>query len=517
MGTSKGADHNSLNILAGGAAIVIVFGVVGYALSFLSSLLAARYFGPSNFGIYSLATTLLGIATLIAYLGIPAGISRFVPYYHAQHDERSLVGYLRFVLAVPLFISLAISVLFFVFAENIAHFFSYPAPLVQLLRIVSIIIPFRIISDMLGSIITARKLVLFDQLRYNVMEKGSFLLGLIIVLFFHLNLYALMVVMASSILVSFFYSIVAYNTKVRISLRGAHTTHYREWLNFSLPLLFSGFLILIISWSDRIFIGKFLTSADLGIYSVVFSLVTVLVFFQSAFSVLFVPLIAEHYARDEHDQISFIFRKAAGWVFGLSFPVFLVLLLYSKQLLTIFYGPSYAAGYLALVILSIGFLINISTGLNKEVILLHGLTKFLFLNSFFIATYNIVLNLLLVPSYGILGAAVASSSAMILDNIICLAKARRYEHLSFDMAYSLKFIVAGITSFVVALFIFRIPGIAIASRFALSSITYILLFGLLLLLLRTLQKEEIDIMLDMEKRLGLNLAPLRRVLRRLID
>ena len=135
------------------------------------------------------------------------------------------------------------------------------------------------------------------------------------------------------------------------------------------------------------------------------------------------PLISENYAKNNKEQISFLFKKSASWIFGLSFPLFLIIIMFSKQILTLFYGVEYAAGYIPLVIVATGFIINIATGLNIQILTLHKKTRFIFYVNVVIAFSNIILNILLIPVWGIVGAAVSSAFAMAIQNIIFLSLA----------------------------------------------------------------------------------------------
>ena len=262
-------------------------------------------------------------------------------------------------------------------------------------------------------------------------------------------------------------------------------------------------------WSDNLVIAKYLPAEQLGIYAAAFSLGSLLDFFQRAFSPIFTPLITEQYVKGNHAEISFLFRKSAAWIFGLTFPIFLVMFFYAPFVLHFIFGEGYIPGASVLMIIALGFLINIATGLNYNILLLHQKTKVMFILNVIIVISNVLMNIALIPYFGIVGPALASGGALALKEVISFFIAKRYEKISLDYRYNLKFILAGLPSILIALFIFyQIPHFY--TGIIVSALIYVPLYILFLLLLRTFKEEDYKILLVIEKRTGISFSFLKR-------
>jgi len=509
---NKNISLDNLKQLVHGAGIVFLFGIFGYLFSFLFKIIIARYFGPENFGIYTLTMTLLGMGVLFAGLGISVGIPRYIPLYKHSKEKKLLSGYINFIFKTLIFSSVFFSFFIFIFAENITNFFNFPIEFSLFLKIIAWVIPVKIIKKTIRSIFVAEKKIMYPQFTNNIVEKFLLVLGAIIIWHLNFGIIHLIILMALTTLLTLFFDIYFYKTKINLDISKKGTYRIKEWIYFSIPLLFTSIFAYLISWTDNLVIGKFLEPTDLGIYSIAYSLAIALVFFQDIFGALFLPLISENYAKKKYSEITFLFKKSSAWVFGLTFPVFLIMAMYSKDILNIFYGASFELGYLPLMIIAFGLLIGISTGMSNQILILHKKTKLIFWVNIVIATFNLILNIVLIPLIGIIGAAITSAASFVLQKFILLIFASKYEKIRFDWFYNLKFIIAGIPSILFAALFFRI-GLHILIAVIGSLIVYSWVYLLLLLLLRTFTKEDFQIVLAIEKKFGIDLKFLKQIVR----
>ncbi len=505
-------DNRLLAQMARGAGIAFIYSIFGFGLLFLFRLFAARYFGPEDFGVFSLLETIFGVSLLISGLGLLRGIRRYVPYYSSRKEHSLLKGYLQFVTITSLTSSVLFSILIYVFSTEITAFFGFPVEFSRFLELLTFILPLKLLDQIFRQTLVGYKKIGFSKFSNEVLEKSILIIGIGIIWFLELEVIWLVIfyLIARTFPLVFDYLVFLRFNKIPKKVKPSYMQ--KEWLFFSLPLLLSGVFGFVIGWTDNILIARFLEPAMLGIYATVFSLAGLLKFFQRSFALIFLPLVSENLAKKDN-QITFLFKKASSWVFGFSFPIFLVFLFYSEEILTLLYGPSYSIGYGALMILSVGFLINVGSGLGTQVIMLHKKTNIIFYVNILVAILNIVLNLILIPIHGIMGAAVASAVSMAMQNLIFYYFASRMESLPFDFIYYLKFIVAGIPAVFLASLMFRL-GIndLFAAIFAIG--LYGGLYLLFLLILKTFTKEDFLILLMIEKKLGINLRVLKRIVMR---
>ncbi len=505
-------NTNPLDQLAQGAGINFVLGILGSIMFLFFTLIAARYYGPERFGLFIMAKTLLGVGGIIVTLGIPRSILKFIPHYMSIGDNKSLSGFVRFIYIFPLISSVVIGGSTYLFAPQITAFFEFPLIFTNLLRIVALILPIQALTDITRNVLYAEKQILYGAIGRELIEKTALILGILFIISFKLDLQALVVLLGISLTLSLAYNSMVHFSIIKLDLSKDIRYRFGEWLNLSLPLLFTGFLVFFIRWTDNFVIAKFLDATELGIYSAAFTFPMFLGVFRRSFALIFVPLVSESYAKKNSGEIELLFKKSAGWLFGITFPLFLVVTVHSKRILSLLFGESYSAGSTALIIIAVGVMINFSSGLGDQVLLVNKKTKFIFWVNSLIFSYNLAMNLILVPRFGINGAAISTGSSIALQHLIFLLLAKKYQKLQFDYIYNLKFIVAGIFAILVStlalLFNFEeVMAILVVA------ILYVGTYIAVLRALKTFTKEDQAVIKTLEQRLRVNMDFIKKLLR----
>jgi len=131
------------------------------------------------------------------------------------------------------------------------------------------------------------------------------------------------------------------------------------------------------------------------------------------------------------------------WNFYLGLCPFVVLMLFPRETLIVLFGADYEAGQTALMILAVGQLINSATGSNGPLLVMTGHQKpWLWLSASALVA-NIVLCFILIPLFGIAGAAIGTSITVGGMNLLAVYLAMRYERVwPYDQRY-FKGIAAG--------------------------------------------------------------------------
>jgi O-antigen/teichoic acid export membrane protein len=201
---------------------------------------------------------------------------------------------------------------------------------------------------------------------------------------------------------------------------------------------------------------------------------------------------------------------------SLIFPAFLLVLLFPGQIIKILFGAEYIAGATALSILMFGFMIGAVVGPAGEVLGTYGRTRILMMTIYIAAAINLSLNFLLIPIYGINGAAVATGFSLALLYILNFLFAYRVAKVQpFRLSY-LKIIVASLTAvFVVYLLTKYVIGV---STFVLIAMLFVFLlfYFLLLLLMKSFEEEDLMIMRAIDQRLGTKSDWIREIIKRFL-
>jgi O-antigen/teichoic acid export membrane protein len=168
------------------------------------------------------------------------------------------------------------------------------------------------------------------------------------------------------------------------------------------------------------------TSEEVGVYAACVRVAVALVLFLTAVSYVFSPFVADLHARGERERLDRLFKAITRWTVAGTIPALLLMLIEPQAILRIFGGSNFAQGTTALRILSIGQAINVSVGAAGFVLIMAGRTGWDLVVYGCSVVLDFVLALLLVPKFGINGAAAAQAITIALSNWFRLSLVRRF-------------------------------------------------------------------------------------------
>jgi O-antigen/teichoic acid export membrane protein len=160
---------------------------------------------------------------------------------------------------------------------------------------------------------------------------------------------------------------------------------------------------------------------------------------------MFAPRIAAEDARGERQQLERMLKRVTYWNVSLAIPVFAALLLLPGPLLRLF-GHTYASGATALAILAAGQLFNAATGPLGQLINMSGRPYVTLVNNAGVAILNVVGCLLLIPPFGLTGAACSTTASITLVNLIKLAQVRALFRINPFRLDAVRALAAGIAT-----------------------------------------------------------------------
>jgi hypothetical protein len=147
------------------------------------------------------------------------------------------------------------------------------------------------------------------------------------------------------------------------------------------------------------------------------------------------PTLARLHDQGDRDGLHRLYVTATRWAFTVTLPFFLVIVLFRESILLVF-GEAFAAGSTALLILAFAEIVNAGTGICGPMLDMTGHTMMKLLNAITLTVILVVGNALLIPPYGVLGAAIASLSGITISNVMCLVEIWWLERLvPFDLSF----------------------------------------------------------------------------------
>jgi O-antigen/teichoic acid export membrane protein len=516
--------NQSLQKIAKGTGIIVIGTIIGMLFGFVSRVIIIRYITQTEYGIFSLALVLTSIFITISTLGLQEGATRYIAYFRGKKEEGKVRGVISSSIKIALVASIIFSLILFLSSDIISTNIFHSSELSTPLKIFSATIPLTVLIGIFTSFFRG-----FDRVEPNVYFQNilrsfiyiSFLAGAILLgLSFLGVLYAYLASLAITCIAFAIYTIKklplpAFSVKKGADAHAATaiTPIGKELLLFSFPLLAVAMLNMIMSWTDILMLGYFKTPDVVGLYNGALPLARLIPMTLTSVGFIYVPIVSGLYSKKLIGEMGRTYQVLTKWIFSVTIPLFFILFLFPETVLNLLFGMNYIQAASALRILALGFMFHAFLGLNGLSLMVMGKTRFLMLNSLSGAISNVVLNVALIPIFGIVGAAFASFLSYSVVNILNSTKLYQFSKIHpFTRNYAKPI---GISIGLLAL-IYVFTSYLKIDFWMLPLLLSLFLFGygLLLLLTRSFDKEDIVMILAIEKKTGIDAEPIKRLLRR---
>ena len=509
--------NQSLQKIAKGTGIIFIGTIIGMLLGFVGRIIIVRYITQTEYGIYCLALVIISIFVTISTLGLSEGSTRYIAYFRGKKEEGKVRGVISASIKIAIIASISLATISFFISDFISTSIFHAPDLSTPLKIFSIAIPFTVLITVFISIFRG-----FDRVEphvyfQNILRNVLFILFLIAVVLFGLSFLGVIYAYVFSIAVTGI-AFVIYMLKrspLVIGKVSAGNPMTKELLFFSIPLLAVSMLMMVMSWTDTLMLGYFKTPDVVGLYNAALPLAGLLSMTLSSMSFIYIPIISQLYSKNLIEELKRSYIILTKWIFLATLPIFFVLFLFPDVVLNLLFGSRYIGASVALQILAFGFFLNICLGFTYNTLLVLGKSKFLMWTFVISAIINVILNMVLIPPMGIIGASIASAFSLIVAKILNVIKLYRFFDVHpFNKNY-LK--IAGLS--VMFLFVFYILSSLVIMSFWMFMALFLLFlvsYGLSVLFTKSFDDEDIMILLTIEKRLGLDLTSIKRILKRFV-
>jgi len=391
--------------------------VIGYLLGFINQAIYARLLGADLYGVYSIGFTVMNIAALFSVFGLTSAAVRFIGAYHDQEDKvRSII---QFNLLVVFVLSVCTSFLLIVFKKIIAVDLFHDSRIESILPYFAIGVILLSETNLMGGIFQGLKrpsiFFVYKEIVGRILRVSLFLL----LYFLGTKLFGIVIatlISTAATLGGMFISLLKIKPDVLSKLK-MRNLNKREILSYSSNMVFVSFTYFLMGQVNRLILGIYLDSTSVGIYTLSDTIAMLSVFILSSFNSIFASIIADLYHNKQYETLKNMYSNITRWIVLLTAPITLWMIIFSKEILSIF-GREYAAGNLVLIFLTLGQFVNAFVGSNGLMLSMSGHQKFEMINGVVVALSNILLNIFLVPKLGIVGSAIAGSIAIAAVNII---------------------------------------------------------------------------------------------------
>jgi O-antigen/teichoic acid export membrane protein len=419
--------HNATRRQIRGSSLMLVGRTLSMAVNAVVQIYIVRYLAKPEYGAFALALSIVSMGEVLVSLGMDKAIARFVPIYQEHRDYNKMFGTIILTLGTMLSLGLALVLLVYGFQGFFVQLFTKDQDqqlTTALLLILIVLSPVQALDDLmvgLFAVFVGARSIFF---RRHVLAPGLKLAVVAALILGNSNVYFLAVgYLAAGVLGVGICTVLL----LRIMHQKGIFEHFdlrsikmpvAELFAFSIPLLSTDLLYQAMNSMDAVLLGHFRGAVDIAAFRSVQSAAGLNQLAMMSFQTLFTPLAARMFARKDDAGINDLYWQTAVWMAIISFPIFAMTFSLAQPLTVLLFTKKYADSAPILALLSLGYYFSTALGFNGLTIRVFGKMRYVVVINILAALVNLSINLLLIPMYGAIGAAIGTCGTMIVHNIL---------------------------------------------------------------------------------------------------
>lgn len=399
------------------AGLVFVLGILASIFGYLIRMVLSRQLSLEEFGLFYAVFTFVTFFAVFKDFGISQALAKFIPQFLVKKEYGKIKASIKFAFFVNFVMGIIFAIGIIIFSDFLTiNYFKNELAKHLLIILSGYFILFAIyrlvISIFLGfqkSKIYSLNLFFinfFVLIGISIFKKFGVLSPAISYLFA-----SIFGVLIGVILLFSFFDFSKYKSQINRNLRS-------QLLSYGFPLMLASMGFMVIGQIDTLMLIKFRSLSEVGIYNVVLPTAMLLITLGSALAMAMLPFVSEYWARKKVKELSKIITDIYKKSFILIAPIGLILFIFSDLILKVLFGESFVSGSSALKILCIGSIFFSVAVINNNVLAAIGQPKKVTKLILFAASLNLILNLILIPQYGTIGAAFATSISYLIIFIL---------------------------------------------------------------------------------------------------
>ena len=425
-----------------GSSLLTAGRLIAVGINFVIHVLIVRYFSQTQYGALAFALSAVSLGSSVAVMGMNRTLARFVPIYEEQGDTNRVFGAMAVGLGLIAGVALAIVLGFYVAGAVMGESLIHDDLARSVLFILILLVPLQAFdSAMLGLF------AIFDSPRNILWRRHIFApLALLVVTLLAVGMrldvqtYAMATVVVPALGLAI-YSVMLLRVVRRRGLlerfRPSSMRYpVRELLGFSLPLLSTDVVYVLRRSAIVLILGSMAGLSEVALFSAAVPIANQNMLVLDSFRLLFTPAASRLYARHDGPAINDLYWQTAVWVVIATLPFLLVSFSLAEPVTTFLFGEAYAQSAIVLAILGAGFYLNSAFGHNSLILRVYGRVRFLVTVDVATAVVGVALAIPLIGLMGAVGAAIAATLIIVLQNILYQIGLQRSTSVSgFDVHY----------------------------------------------------------------------------------
>jgi len=397
---------------------------VGVGLGYLNVLyFFPLYLSPEQIGLTRVIQDFAMLLVPFAQFGLSQATLKFYPSFAKEKDKSD--SFLTLMIGLALIGFIIFIIIFNLLNEPITSIFSKRSPEVNnylslVIILTFILVIYNIITDYTRSLLKIVAPNFLREVLLRLLTTVSIFLYFFKVVDFEGFLLLIVGSYFVNLLLLISYLLGRGNFKVRLNLTGIITgAELREIIKYGFFALIGASGAVIIAKVDSVMVTSLLSTYSNGIYTTAFYMAVVIEIPRRMIAQISTPLIARNLEKENYEEVGLIYGKTAINQLIIGALLFIGLWANLDSIYT--FVPNnevYVLGKWVVVIIGIAKLIDMGAGLNGEIIILSKYYKVNIIFTGALAIFVVLFNFLLIPAYGITGAAIGTGFSLLIFNII---------------------------------------------------------------------------------------------------
>lgn len=411
-------SESPLTTVIAGGILVSMGKFVALLLSFFTQIVMARLLTQAAYGRVVLTLAIVNFLGIIALLGVDDGVMRQYPQY--EDNPTKARGIIRASFGISLVSGFVAGISLFLAAPMIATLAFNDTSLEILIRIAAVSVPFITVRSVAVALARgardARTHTYVDQLAEPIL-RFLLIAGLI---FSGFGAVGAVSGQATAYVVSGILALLLLR-RILPWFNQPSVSMYRTVLAFSLPLVAVEGMNAFVSQMDIYILGYFRPSSTVGVYNIALQLSNLFYPLLISLSFLLPPVLTRLHKQGEGEEMRQIYQLITKWIVIFGIPLLVLFIFAPELVISSLFGVDYTEGVTPLRILAIANFVAICTGPITVSLIGLGENRLVFYIMLYQTVVNILLDIILIPTYGATGAALATAFAVVTNNTIGVA------------------------------------------------------------------------------------------------
>lgn len=412
-------DPNFSFVAKGSIHTLLSMGAV-FFLRFLSGVVIARFYGPEISGWLTNLMTFMAAFIILGNFGIKDAMLKLIPEYKEKYNIATAWAIYKKSLHLIGFFWILCMIIMYLMADWQAQAWDVPN-LKVFFQFSGFFLVFLLMSEYNNFVL--RAILQIKSANYNnIATLASRVVTIVFLTLFFFNDYnPLYLQFLSGCFLAWLFSQISINKHFRKPSIGQEIqtdVDYSTILAVALPMLFTYLGFFINNFADAYMLPFYTSTEMVGIYKTCANVSSIAAMALIAMNTTIQPKISQLYHQGKHEEVMKLCVKFARLIFLMNIPIFAMIIFGSKLMIYLAYGPAFVPGSVALSILAIGQIFNVACGPVAQLLNVTGYHKQFRNISLIGAFINLGLIFVLIPKWGIEGAAIGNAISMAAWNVI---------------------------------------------------------------------------------------------------